>query len=313
VVESFEVKPGLTIVSSAMDDSIKSCDNDGILDANERGLFTVTLSNPGIVPLTGTTANISTGTTGITFPNGADITFGDIPPFGTGTGSVEIALDKAVSQIELAVMNITATNPAACIPTVNDVLTTRVHVDNVPDSSATEDVESTIDVWSTDNGGYAEQVWSRVWDASGTNRLWYGVNPASPAAAWTATPPLVVSPTGNFVMSLTHRYKFEFSTATYWDGSVIEVSEDDGATWVDVSTYVNPGYTATLGDGPGGAVNPLDGRMGFADQNASWPNTQPLSLDFGTQLAGKTVKIRFLIGSDDLVGDYGWDIDDIVF
>jgi MYXO-CTERM domain-containing protein len=314
VVESYEVKPGLAIVSSSFDDSIKSCDNDGILDANERGLLTITLSNPGVASLTGTTATVSTATTGITFPNGADVTFADIPPFGTGTATLEIALDAAVSAIDFAVLDISATNPAACVPTVNAVNTTRINFDDVADASPTETVESNLDVWSTDNGGYSEQVWTRVSDATGMNRVWYGLNPGGPAAAWAATPPLVVSSTDNFVMSLMHRYKFEFGApATYYDGALIEISEDDGATWVDVSTYVNPGYTGLLGDGPGGAVNPLDGREGFGDQNAGWPSAEALSLDFGTALAGKTVKIRFVVSADDNTAEYGWDIDDIAF
>ena len=54
------------------------------------------------------------------------------------------------------------------------------------------------------------------------------------------TPDLLVSPTENFVVTLSHRYSFEADTI-FWDGGVIELSVNGGA-WEDVSTRVNPGY-----------------------------------------------------------------------
>ena len=47
------------------------------------------------------------------------------------------------------------------------------------------------------------------------------------------------------VISFDHRHSFEDLT-TAFDGGVIEVSLDGGATWVDISTYAAPGYSGTL-------------------------------------------------------------------
>jgi MYXO-CTERM domain-containing protein len=40
---------------------------------------------------------------------------------------------------------------------------------------------------------------------------------------------------------------------------------------------------------------------------------QAVSIDLGTSLAGKTVQVRFRVGTDAAVGAGGWDIDDIEF
>jgi hypothetical protein len=60
--------------------------------------------------------------------------------------------------------------------------------------------------------------------------------------------------------------------------------------------------------------NPLGGRPAFSARNASYPGRDRLVLDFGTQLAGQQVRIRFRIGTD---LDYccagtGWELDDFV-
>jgi hypothetical protein len=69
-----------------------------------------------------------------------------------------------------------------------------------------------------------------------------------------------------------------------------------------------PGYTRTLAPG-----NSLGARMAYAGKNAAYPATNNVTLDFGTNLAGMTVKLRFRIGTDSAAGDEGWDIDDVAF
>ena len=95
---------------------------------------------------------------------------------------------------------------------------------------------------------------------------------------------------------------------TFFDGGVIEISRDGGATWEDISTIVEPGYGGTL-ELEGG--NALEGRRAFVAQNAAWPLRDTVTLDLGTALAGQTVRIRFRIGTDFNTGDYGWELDNI--
>ncbi|MBC7173147.1 MAG: peptidase, partial [Polyangiaceae bacterium] len=92
---------------------------------------------------------------------------------------------------------------------------------------------------------------------------------------------------------------------------VIEISTDDGATWVDVTTFgVTPGYSGTISDLAG---NPLANRLAYGDRNPSHPARDTVTLDFGAQLAGETVRLRFRLGTDEAVGAAGWEIDDLAF
>src|SRR5260221_6392491 len=66
------------------------------------------------------------------------------------------------------------------------------------------------------------------------------------------SPKLEVSPTIPFIISFSHRYSFETGPAVqggpdvFFDGGVLEISEDDGATWNDVSKYADPNYPVPL-------------------------------------------------------------------
>jgi MYXO-CTERM domain-containing protein len=54
-------------------------------------------------------------------------------------------------------------------------------------------------------------------------------------------------------------------------------------------------------------------RKAFTDQSKGWPDSQALTLDFGSSLAGKTVLLRFRIATDEAAGDAGWFIDNLAF
>jgi MYXO-CTERM domain-containing protein len=170
-------------------------------------------------------------------------------------------------------------------------------------------------------------AWARTGDAM--NHYWHGNDTGVPSDEILTSPGLVVSTTVPFVMNFSHRYSFEADVdgGIYYDGAVMEISDDNGATWVDVSAYtpkpLDPGYTqkinATLPPDAGQSdasppeANPLAGRMGFAGDSPGYPNYLTTSLDYGMTLAGKTVKFRFRIGTDEGTGAPGWDLDNFTF
>ena len=61
--------------------------------------------------------------------------------------------------------------------------------------------------------------------------------------------------------------------------------------------------------------NVLAGRRAWAGLSTGFANNQfvNVNLDLGTKVAGKAVKVRFRLGTDDGAGAPGWDIDDIAF
>jgi N-acetylneuraminic acid mutarotase len=103
-----------------------------------------------------------------------------------------------------------------------------------------------------------------------------------------------------------HSYRFEASGATFWDGGVVEYSVDNGSTWVDAGPLMDAGreYAGTIITGAG---NPLSGRPAFVGSSLGYTGTR---LNLAT-FAGQSLRLRFRIGTDPLVSDLGWFVDNI--
>jgi MYXO-CTERM domain-containing protein len=310
VVESFELHPKIEVLGARIDDAVVTCDGDGLLDAQETGRVTVEVRNGGVMPLANTTATVTSATPGVVFPGGATVSFGNIPAFGTATATVEIGLDESITDMENLDLDVIVTDPDACTPTVEHLSAPLINLDDTPASSTIDTVESAIEAW-TKTGDHADAIWERV-DTATVNHIWHGFDYADSSDSQLESPDLLVSPTDPFVITFDHAFQFEASGSpiTYWDGAVIEVSRDGGVTWEDIGAYGDPGYNGVIFSSGGNALN---SRSGFVDTNATWPASEPVTIDLGTSLAGETVRIRFRIGTDSGSGAYGWSLDNLSF
>jgi MYXO-CTERM domain-containing protein len=304
-VESFEVKSRHTFVQATIDDSTKSCDMDGILDAQEAGKITVKVANVSGTPLTGTQATVTTATPGVIFPNGLTAMVPDIAPFSMGEVTFDVALDGSFVAVQDLDITVDLINNGSCFASVKAAHQPRVNYDNIPLTSATETVDSDPLVWGI-TGDLGDQAWTRVKETNG-NRQWLGKDLGSLSDTSLESPDLVVSAGGSLVITFEHRFEFEFSDNIFWDGALIEVSNDGGMSWQDASMFAAPGYNGTIGQ-PGGP-NPLVGKPGFVNKNPAFPNKETVTLDFGNVFAGQTIKLRFRIGTDSAAGAPGWEID----
>ncbi len=311
VVESFEVKPSLSILEVSLDDSLVSCDQDGVLDAGESGQVKVLVMNTGPAQLSAGTVFLSSGNAAVSFPGGANIPLPALPPFGSAEVTVPIALSAAIVQKTKLALHLTGQVPAGCAAVKALDVAPFVHYDLLLASSSSDDVEAPSSAWSP-SGVDQAKIWSRVQPNVG-NHAWQGIDYGVPSDTALVSPPLQVAVGQSFVIGWKQRYRFETSMGVFWDGGVIELSDDGGANWHDVSDYANPGYTGTIGDPDNQAQNVLKDRQGFVDQSIGYPGLEGKSVDLGAQLAGKTVRVRFRIGTDDAVGDFGWEIDDLSF
>jgi hypothetical protein len=119
------------------------------------------------------------------------------------------------------------------------------------------------------------------------------------------TSPTLIIPSGVTSATLTfwHTYTFDASTQIAYDGGVLEISSDSGATWNDAGALIQQGgYTGTLCCG-----NPLNGR-------AAWVRTAALGqvqVDL-RPFAGQTIQFRFRLGTGTARASIGWWVDDIV-
>ncbi len=320
VVEDFTLSGKQELESISLDDSVKNCDGDGILDQDEIGKLKVNVRNAGSAILAGTQVTVTSATPGVTFPNGNMATIQSISPFGIGTATLDVALDPGVTMITDAAFAVTLA-AATCTPSVMATRTLRLNVDDTANASATETADSENAPWTKWGApGFevvANEIWSRDLQANGNYRF-YGQNYPAHSDTALVSPDLVVG-AANFVVTFKHAHDFESSPQqpgqpdTRWDGGLIEITTDNGVTWQDVSMFAMPGYNGTIAT-VAGADNPLGGRQGFVARNAAWPNTNNVTLDFGAAFANKTVKLRFRIGTDAAAGipDYlGWYVDDI--
>ncbi|MEZ4310925.1 MAG: M36 family metallopeptidase, partial [Polyangiaceae bacterium] len=312
VVESYELKGNHTVLSIALDDSVTSCDSDGVLDGAETGKVTIEVANNGPIALTDTVVKIATSHPGVTFPAGDSFTFASIGPFQTMTATVEISLDDGFGDVERLDLTATAENSGSCIASAALADDPRVNADDLVAVSTIDTVDSDKSTWSI-KGTSSENIWGRERDQN-NNYKWRGVDFSSNTDTWLESPDIQVSAGGGFTFSFQHRFKFETGPAVangpdvYWDGSVIEITEDGGQTWEDVSAYTNPGYNGAISDLAG---NPLALRQGYVDQSLGYPAMTAVALPFGSAFAGKTVRLRFRIGTDEASGDAGWEIDNM--
>jgi MYXO-CTERM domain-containing protein len=322
VVEDFTLSGEPSLASITVDDSIITCDGDGVLDGEETGKLTVQVFNSGAGTLTNTQVSVSTAAAGVSFPNGTTATIASIAPFSTGTATVNVALNNSFVNISNVSFAVTATNNSACSPSVQTTLPVQVNYDETFMSSTTETVESANPPWVKWSApgftGLADTIWTRNTQANGNHR-WYGQNFTAHSDTAIESPSVIVAAAGSFSVTFAHAFDFEATSSmgqfTYWDGGLVEITKDGGMTWEDVSMYAAPGYNGTIAQ-IAGADNPLGGRQGYVRRNAAWPNTNNVTLNFGNAFAGQTVKLRFRLGTDALDGVptyQGWYIDNIAF
>jgi hypothetical protein len=250
----------------------------------------------------------TTTTPGVTL--GAPIALGDVAPLAHLDLVVPVTLSATAPVGGTLDIALHVTGDAGCNSTAPVAeLHAPIGVDEQAEVATTDDVETSIIAW-TPTGEPGR--WARTTDRAG-NHLLLGSDAAVASDTQMVSPVLQASATEPLVITLTHAYNFQGLVPPFqiaFDGGVIEVSNDNGASWRDVTELgAAPGYHAAVLPNLG---NPLDGRRVFTATNPSFPDRDPLRLEFGTRLAGQAVQLRFRIGTNRVTGvGGGWEIDDI--
>ncbi len=309
----------LELVSATLTDNVTTCDGDGVLDNTEVGTLSVTLVNQGANNVNQGTITFSSTNPHISFPNGAVIGAPSIGPKNTGTASIAVALNGAVG-IETADIKMAIDVPQLALgSTFNLTTTQRVNYDDAAGVSTSDAFESKTSAWtfSGDSPEFPNINASTIRALSPVQHAaWLGDNNGQiddvkgslPSDVYMTSPVLNVDPSNPLVIGFSHRFAFEFNSLGAWDGGVLEISSDGGATWTKVGT--NPSfYNGTTNALTNASIGTSS--AAFINRSSGWPNFIAASINLGTTYAGLNVQIRFHSSADDSTGAPGWDVDNV--
>ncbi|MBL9013491.1 MAG: M36 family metallopeptidase [Myxococcales bacterium] len=303
IVESNEVK-GNAVLGAAELATVNRCDSDLVLDAGETGRITLPIANTGPEPLTNVVATLTTTTAGVTVTS-QPVMLGTIAGSGSATATFEVAVADSVTAPTAADFTITVTSDVGCTTKIEVPAAIAINTDDRATSSATDTFDAMASVWTTPASGSA---WSQK-RPTPLDGIWFGADGASRGDSSITSPALTADAAMPVTITFSHAFSFEYSQNQYFDGGVLEISRDNGATWEDIATLVATSpYNATLTTQ---SDNPLGGRAAFGRTNASYPDPDTVTLDLGTQLAGQTFQLRFRVVTDGGTGGAGWEIDDV--
>jgi hypothetical protein len=306
VVESFELRANADLTGLGVGEGDDSCDGDGVIDGGESGSIKVEIYNNGVQELAaGATVEVLSPTESLVFTEGPSKTLPAVPRLDKVDLEFPVTVADGVAADEHFVLTIRVTAPGGCTEVREVELPLVIHGDIYANSAKVDDVEVPESPWLI-SGGAGSVVWDR--QATDAGYVWFGRDIGSTSDTSLVSPPLEVLAGEPLVISFDHAFKFEYSENTAWDGGVLEISDNDGETWTDVTAFgVDPGYNGTITSD----ANPINGQLAFIDESDGYPALNKLSLDFGEALAGKTIRLRFRIGTDAAMGGPGWAIDNI--
>jgi len=311
--------PSLSFVSATLTDDVTSCNNNGSLDNGETGHLTITLRNDGSGTFSSVSATATSTNPSVSFPAGNAVNFPAAAAGATTTAQLQVSLNGA-SGVQQLDFTIAFTDTTLALPSpINARASFRGNAVEVAGTSATEDVEASTAATTWTVGGTPESLpltfnWKRQ-TVSPLNHRWIAEDSDGVTDQTLTSPVLAVGP-GAFSFTFSHRYSFEFFNGQFFDGGVIEISNDNGATWTDVNALVpgsvSPAYNGVIAPGGGNAIQ---GRPAFVGRSASYPATQTATVSLGTNafFNNKNVRIRFRLATDVSGGAPGWVIDNIVF
>ena len=326
-VESFAFKGEVSIKDLTLDDSARSCDRDGKLDAAESGQLSFTVTNSGWLGLTQPRVQVISTDPAVSVNSAGFIQLQALGPYDEAKLKIGVSVAANKRGRSLLKLLLKPADPDAVNHEKELPFELLYNFDDAANSSTSDDVESDKPAWATPLTRIPD-VWQREGDPS--NHVWHGADIGTPSDESLESPELQVSQDNPFILTFTHRFSFETGSPlpngppVGFDGAVLEISTDKGASWHDISDYVDPGYTdkifsttllkdAGLEEPPDPDTNPLAGRLAWLGTSPGYPSFSTLSLNLGKKLAGKSVKIRFRIATDEGTGDAGWDIDNITF
>jgi Subtilase family len=278
---------------------------DASADPGETVSMRVSVGDLSPIALTGGSATLTTTTTGVIVTSSTS-DFPNILPGQTaeGVSPFTFTVDRGIacaSSISF-VLNVTSQGVTSRVP-----FTVRVGSSQAAEPFS-DTVESGESKWTHGSGIKKKKLRSDTWTISskrvhGGTGSWFTPDPGDKVTdAHLDTIPIQL-PSDIRNLQLVFFHTFEFERFDY-DGGVIEISS--GGDFEDLGSKIVKGrYNGTIRNFTG---NPLAARPGWVEGRMG--TFQPVIVDLSSY-AGKTVTIRFRIGTDETGKALGWYIDDV--
>lgn len=297
VVESYSVGGDLVVGNLRFELTAPTCDGDGILDDGEWGKLTIDVRNIGATSLSATLATFASSDPAVEFPNGDVIALPASSPYTTRTVTVPVRLWGATYPAPIA-FTVSVADPGLIGGPRTAIAYAFSQADEEP-SATTEYFESATDPWSYTGGSEGYRGWGRDWFGWGDVRM-HATSSGSTSDASATSPPMLIGGFTDFTIQFAHAYSIEEG----FDGAVLELSADGGATWTDLGPAMSEGgYTGVIF-----GENALQGRNGWTGTSPGYPATTNVSINLSYDYAGQTVLLRYRMATDGGVGGPGWSI-----
>ena len=155
-----------------------------------------------------------------------------------------------------------------------------------------DDMENGTINWDISSSGSTSWILQSTTTASGSN-AWFANDGASPGGA-TLQYAFNLGIGDNSQLTFTHWY----DTEATWDGGVVEISIDNGNTWIDLGdNFIANGYNSVI----------FNSRPGFSGNSGGFITSQ---IDLSAY-DGQVGIVKFEMNCDAAVGGNGWFIDDV--
>jgi len=290
----------------------------GFIEPNECNNLNVTLNNEGLVGATAINATLATSTAGVTITQSGSA-YPNIAAAGADANLAAFKISTAPSVACGSIVSLTQTiNFTGGASPVSFPLSFVVGIPAIAfsqnfDAAAAPTLPAG---WTTaQTGTTPPALWATTTANPDTAPNTAFTNGATTAASNGLISPAIslpASPTGA-VLSFRHAWDFESATTTLFDGGILELSTDFGATFNNVTSaavggiFTAGGYTGTIQTG---GSNPIEGQSAWGRAQTTFVTS---TLVLPAALNAQTIRLRWRAGwdSDTAAADPNWRIDSI--
>ncbi|MEO5616559.1 MAG: M6 family metalloprotease domain-containing protein [Candidatus Eisenbacteria bacterium] len=285
--------PNLAVVSSKVSGG---CDLDPFVDPGEQVDLSVTIRNfQTAAPASGIQGTLTSLTPTQLTVIQSQATFPDLGRGKFGASLLPFRVQGAATSVCSTVATLRLDLTAAGGYVAQQTFNVQVRLDSVyvPFAPFFDNVESGGDNGWKHYSFVNEDDWSRNTNGNHTpaavpGTSWFSA--ALPTGKDASLEPPAFIPSASSVVTYWHRY----DTEDDWDGYVLELSSDGGATWTDAGDLTNIGYDDAVMTNPQSTIS---GRRSWNGLNAGFPQFEQVTLPLATW-AGQTCLLRFRLACD---------------